>query len=237
MIKLQRIRLNHKVTGALWEQKGDLWQSHFCRLLKPVILFKGQPLIWQVWVSVRKEGQSSSAWGGACAEKLRGRAPAGGREEPRWGWGVGWCVRNGKRSEQARETDGRRLSPCRPSSFTAAQHGGYPDPRPHALFRPVVNLGKDEVGGETQQRAKHIQLKGREFHVHIWWNFILFLSMTARKMLTLIGLLITNTEYYARKRMVWNKCLFIKTLMRIPTFLSLVLVYYHQKPYAVRRKR
>ena len=92
MIKLQRIRLNHKVTGALWERKGDLWQSHFCRLLKPVILFKGQPLIWQVWVSVRKEGQSSYAQGGACAEKLRRErlqlvAKAGNRTG-RWGGGA-----------------------------------------------------------------------------------------------------------------------------------------------------
>lgn len=162
--------------------------------LKPVILFKGQPLIWQVWVSVRKEGQSSSARGGACAEKLRRErlqlvAKGGNRER---GGGVRWCATNGKRSEQAWETDKRRLSPCPPSSFPAAQHWGYSDPWPHALFRPVVNLRKDEVGGETRQRAMDIQLKGRGFYVHIWWNFILFLSMTARKMLTLIGLLITN---------------------------------------------
>lgn len=195
MIKLQRIRLNHKVTGALWERKGDLWQSHFCRLLKSMILFKGQPLIWQVWVSVRKEGQSSYAQGGACAEKLRRDrlqlvAKAGNRTG-RWG-GVRRAT-NGIRSEQAWETAERRLSPCPPSSFPAAQHWVYSDPQPHALFRPVVNLGKDEVGGETWQRGKYIQVKGRGFHIHIWWNFILFLSMTARKMLTLIGLLITNT--------------------------------------------
>lgn len=89
MIKLQRIRLNHKVTGALWKWKGYLWQSHFCRLLKPVVLFKGHQLICQVWVYVSKEGQSSSTWGGTRAEMLMGEAPAGWRGRERRASGGG----------------------------------------------------------------------------------------------------------------------------------------------------
>lgn len=74
MIKLQRIRLDHKVTGALWEWKGYLWQSHFCRLLKPVILFKGQQLklfarYEPVWAAPPREARMQR-----CS---RGKAPAG----------------------------------------------------------------------------------------------------------------------------------------------------------------
>lgn len=191
MIKLQRIRLNHKVTGALWERKGDLWQSHFCRLFKTRDPFQRTATYLAGMSLWRTEELRPGRC--LCREAQEGKAPAGCKgRKPGEGRGVRWCATNGKRSEQAWETDERRLSPCPPSSFPAAQHWGYSDPWPHALFRPVVNLRKDEVGGETRQRAMDIQLKGRGFYVHIWWNFILFLSMTARKMLTLIGLLITN---------------------------------------------
>lgn len=119
-----------------------------------------------------------------CREAQEGKAPAGckGRKPD----GGGWCATNGKRSEQAWETAERRLSPCPPSSFPASQHLVYSDPRPHALFQPVVNLGKDEVGGETRQRAKHIQLKGRGFHIHIWWNFIFCLWQLGKCWLWLV---------------------------------------------------
>lgn len=182
MIKLQRIRLDHKVTGALWEWKGYLWQSHFCRLLKPVILFKGQQLklfarYEPVWAAPPREARMQR-----CS---RGKAPAGWKG--RKGKLLGREARMEKKSDQEGSSwkiDERLLSPCPPpSTFTVSPLSDQPGPRPPALLWPAVSLGRSAVGGETLQTAKHIKPKRREFYFHIWWNFILFLSMTTRKML------------------------------------------------------